>query len=96
MSQTQAASRYGDGRRALVDLQEDWRDWVHLPESEDPIGHDTAEELFGNQDPLGKEINIEGGLFAVIGVAEQRKSQGRGIRFFCFGLGKCRFLTALE
>jgi putative ABC transport system permease protein len=38
------------------------------------IGYDTAHELFGNSDPLGKEINIEGRLFTVIGVAEQRKS----------------------
>jgi putative ABC transport system permease protein len=38
------------------------------------IGHDTAEELFPHEEPLGKEINIEGLMYTVIGVAEQRKS----------------------
>jgi putative ABC transport system permease protein len=38
------------------------------------LGHDTAEELFPVENPLGKEINIEGRLFEVIGVAAKIKS----------------------
>jgi putative ABC transport system permease protein len=38
------------------------------------LGSDTTDELFGNQNPLGKEINIDGQMFTVIGVAERRKS----------------------
>jgi putative ABC transport system permease protein len=38
------------------------------------LGSDTAEELFPNQEALGKEINIDGQLFSVIGVAAKRKS----------------------
>jgi putative ABC transport system permease protein len=37
------------------------------------LGHDTAEELFGNVSPIGKEINVETGLYTVIGVLELRK-----------------------
>jgi len=32
------------------------------------IGSETADELFPNENPLGKEINIEGGAFTVVGV----------------------------
>ncbi|HET9743891.1 MAG TPA: ABC transporter permease [Terriglobales bacterium] len=38
------------------------------------LGYDTAEELFGDEPAVGKEINIEGELFTVIGVADKRKS----------------------
>jgi len=37
------------------------------------LGWDTKQELFGDTDALGKEINIEGQLFEVIGVAAQVK-----------------------
>jgi putative ABC transport system permease protein len=42
------------------------------------LGSDTAEELFPNGGALGKEINIDGQLFTVIGVAEKRKSAFAG------------------
>ncbi len=38
------------------------------------LGSDIKEELFGNEEALGKQINIDGQLFTVIGVAAKRKS----------------------
>jgi putative ABC transport system permease protein len=38
------------------------------------LGHDTAQELFLFENPLGKEINIDGRLFEVIGVLAKVKS----------------------
>ena len=42
------------------------------------LGADTAEELFENRSALGKEINIEGQLFEVIGVLHHWKSAFSG------------------
>ena len=38
------------------------------------LGHDTAEDLFGEQNALGKQINVEGRIFTVIGVQAKVKS----------------------
>jgi putative ABC transport system permease protein len=42
------------------------------------LGYDTTRQLFDENDPSGKEINIEGKLFTVIGVAEKKKAAFSG------------------
>ena len=37
------------------------------------LGSDAAEEFFDKEDPLGKDINIEGEIFTVIGVLDKQK-----------------------
>jgi len=58
--------------RGYTETEDDNRSPVIL------IGHDTAQELFGNEDPLGKELNIEGQLFTIVGVAEKKKAAFSG------------------
>jgi len=56
------------------------------------LGHDTWEELFGNEPAVGKEVAIESGLYTVIGVIDKQKSpfgsgknQEDNIVYFPFG-----------
>jgi putative ABC transport system permease protein len=37
------------------------------------LGNDTAETLFGNESAIGKEVEIEGSVFTVIGVFKKQK-----------------------
>ena len=43
------------------------------------LGHDAAQELFGHESALGKEVEIEGDVFTVVGVlAKQKQVFGGG------------------
>src|SRR5437588_2276242 len=53
--------------RSFTDLDDQNRSNVVV------LGFDTAKFLFDTETALGKEVNIEGQLFAVIGVFEKRK-----------------------
>ena len=37
------------------------------------LGHDTWEDLFGNESAIGKEVAVESGLYTVIGVLDKQK-----------------------
>ena len=37
------------------------------------LGHDTADDLFGEADAIGKEVNIEGRTYTVIGTLDKQK-----------------------
>ena len=37
------------------------------------IGHDTWEDLFGNESAIGKEVTVESGAYIVIGVLDKQK-----------------------
>jgi putative ABC transport system permease protein len=62
----------------VYDLQTSSGRWFNETDDEhhSPVivlGNDVAEELFPAENPLGKEINIYGQMFTVVGVAEKRK-----------------------
>jgi len=44
------------------------------------LGYDTAPMLFGDEEPIGKDVNVANGLYTVIGVVDKRKQP--------FGTGK--------
>ena len=53
--------------RAFTDDEDQRHDHVCL------LGHDTWEELFGDQPAVGKEVAIESSLYTVIGVLDKQK-----------------------
>jgi putative ABC transport system permease protein len=67
---------------ANVELEEG-RLWTDAEESRSAkvvvLGHDAAEDLFPNQEPIGQDVDCEGSIFTVIGVlAPQPQPFGSG------------------
>ncbi len=60
--------------RYLVELDSDFRQTVAI------IGTYVAEELFGQQDPIGKTIKIQGRLFTVVGLLQEQDGGSQGTK----------------
>ncbi len=54
--------------RFYTDYEEEHRSNVVV------LGYDAADQLFGNEDPIGKPVQIYGDVFTVIGVFNKKKS----------------------
>ncbi len=62
------------GGRYLVDLDSDFRQTVAI------IGTYVAEELFGQEDPIGKTLKIQGRLFTVVGLLQELEGGSQGTK----------------
>ncbi|OMF33274.1 ABC transporter permease [Paenibacillus sp. FSL H8-0259] len=58
--------------RFLLEIDTDYRQKVAL------IGTDTAEDLFGTDDPVGKKVQLNGSSFKIVGLLESKGSTSGG------------------
>jgi putative ABC transport system permease protein len=58
--------------RFLLEIDTDYRQKVAL------IGSDTAEDLFGTDDPVGQKVQLNGSSFKIVGLLESKGSTSGG------------------
>ncbi|KAI7256695.1 hypothetical protein KC345_g10944, partial [Hortaea werneckii] len=58
--------------RFLLEIDTDYRQKVAL------IGTDTAEDLFGTDDPVGQKVQLNGSSFKIVGLLESKGSTSGG------------------
>lgn len=58
--------------RFLLEIDTDYRQKVAL------IGTDTAEDLFGSDDPVGQKVQLNGSSFKIVGLLESKGSTSGG------------------